>query len=120
MAIFLELNENMIVINSIQVDDKELMIDGVEIEQNGIDFCSSLYGGIWIQTWTDGGIRKRFGGIGYIYDSTIDAFLSPKPYSSWVLNLDTLNYVSPVAAPKTDNHLEWDETTISWIEVTND
>ncbi len=86
--------------------------------------------GEWIQTSynTHGGIhsngetplRKNYAGIGYTYDSTRDAFIPPKPYSSWVLNEDTCQYDSPVPYPTDDKRYEWDEETTNWIEVTGE
>ena len=50
----------------------------------------------WVQTSynTHGGVhvnggtplRKNFAGIGYTYDSQRDAFYSPKPFNSWLLD----------------------------------
>ena len=34
-------------------------------------------------------LRKNFAGIGFTYDSERDAFIPPKPYSSWTLNENT-------------------------------
>ena len=42
-------------------------------------------------------------------------FLSPKPYSSWVLNADNL-WEAPVARPEEGSYI-WDEPTVSWIEA---
>lgn len=69
--------------------------------------------------------RKNYAGIGYIYDSQRDAFISPKPYSSWVLNEQTCLWEPPVPYPIDTGTLEnpkrylWDEPTLSWKEITN-
>jgi hypothetical protein len=34
-------------------------------------------------------LRKNYAGIGYTYDSTRDAFISPKPEGNWTLNEET-------------------------------
>jgi len=52
-------------------------------EQAGIDFLRNLYkdeNAQWVQTSYNSNIRKRFAGIGYTYDETRDAFISPKPF----------------------------------------
>ena len=41
-------------------------------------------------------IRKRFAGIGDTYDETRDAFITPKPYPSWILNETTCEWEAPV------------------------
>jgi len=62
-------------------------------------------------------LRKNYAGIGYTYDSALDAFYAPQPYSSWTLNEDTCLWEAPVAYPDDDKHYGWDEETTSWVEV---
>ena len=95
-------------------------------EQDVID--SGLFGTGWVQTSynTSGGqhpesrpLRKNYAGIGYTYDAIRDAFIAPKPYASWTLNETTCLWDAPTPRP-TDNKLyTWDESTTSWVEVTN-
>jgi hypothetical protein len=79
----------------------------------------------WVQTSynTNGGhhpngtpLRKNFAGIGYTYDKDRDAFIPPKPYSSWVLNENTCQWEPPVAMPTDGKVYVWDEATTSWVE----
>lgn len=67
----------------------------------------------------DGGValRKNYAGIGYTYDSARDAFIPSKPYPSWVLDEDTCWWNAPVAYPTDDKFYEWNEDTLSWVEV---
>ena len=68
----------------------------------------------------DGGIalRGNYAGINYIYDSEHDVFYPPKPFESWILNTTTWLWDAPTPMP-TDGHLySWDESTVSWKEVT--
>ena len=84
--------------------------------------------GAWIQTsynthgnqHTNGGtpLRGNYAGIGYTYDRTNDVFYAPKPFASWILNESTWLWEAPVAMPNDDKKYQWDETTISWKEVT--
>ena len=95
-------------------------------EQDVID--SGLFGTGWVQTSynTHGGIhanggtplRKNYAGIGYTYDVNRDAFIPVKPFASWGLNEDTCRWDAPVAKPADGKNYFWDESTISWIEVT--
>ena len=83
--------------------------------------------GEWIQTsyntkvgvHTLGGtpLRKNYAGIGYTYDKTLDAFIPPKPYSSWILNEQTCSWESPIAYPEDDKQYRWDEDSLSWVEA---
>ena len=97
-------------------------------EQDVID--SGLFGTGWVQTSynTYGGkhpegrpLRKNYAGIGYTYDSQRDAFISPQPFPSWILNEETCVWGSPVPYPTdigtTENPKQylWDEATVSWV-----
>ena len=73
--------------------------------------------GTWIETKMDGSIRKNYAGIGFSYDSTRDAFIPPKPYSSWTLDEDTCLWEAPVAYPSDDKMYKWNETDKQWDEV---
>ena len=64
----------------------------------------------------NGGIpyRKNYAGIGYFYDEERDAFISPKPYSSFILNEDTCLWEVPVPYPTDGERYTWNEETVSW------
>ena len=59
-------------------------------------------------------LRKNYASIGYTYDATRDAFISPKPFPSWLLNETTCFWEAPVLMPQGGLY-SWDEATISWI-----
>ena len=63
--------------------------------------------------------RKNYAGIGYTYDTARNAFISPKPYPSWLLDEATCWWGAPVPYPAT-GEWQWDEATLSWVEVTYD
>jgi hypothetical protein len=83
--------------------------------------------GEWIQTSynTRAGIhllggtplRKNYAGIGYTYDSQLDAFIPPKPFASWTLNEQTCQWDSPIPYPTTGESYVWDETAQNWIPI---
>ncbi len=89
---------------------------GVEDENIGIAFCSNLLGGTWKQTSYNGNIRKNYAGIGYTYDETLDAFIAPKPFNSWVLDETTAQWKAPVDMPTDDKRYSWNEETLTWTE----
>lgn len=70
----------------------------------------------WKQTSYNGNFRKNYAGIGYTYDETLDAFIPPKLYNSWILDETTYQWKAPVARPKDDKYYSWDEATTSWVE----
>lgn len=118
MAHFAQLDENNKVINIIVVHNNELLDqDGNEIEQKGIDFCKSLFGQDtrWIQTSYNAKFRKNYACGGGLYDETVDAFINPKPYPSWVLNNETYKWESPIPMPNDGKLYLWDESTTNWI-----
>ena len=83
--------------------------------------------GEWIQTSynTTGGqhvnggtpLRKNYASIGGTYDSTRDAFISPKPYPSWVLNEDSCLWEPPVAYQDNGERYSWNEENQTWDEI---
>lgn len=119
MAHFAQLDENNVVFQVIVVANEVIMIDGVESEDAGILFCKSLYGleTRWRQTSYNNNFRKRYAGIGYTYDPTLNAFIPPKPYPSWLLNTETCNWEAPVPRPTDGKRYSWDEATQSWVEA---
>lgn len=62
-------------------------------------------------------LRKNYAGIGYSYDPVLDAFIPPKPYESWLLNEDTGQWYSPTPMPTDGKQYDWDEDTLSWVEI---
>ena len=117
MAHFVKL-ENGVVVQGIVVNNKDTADEhGVEKEEIGIAFCSNLLGGTWKQTSYNGNIRKNYAGIGYTYDETLDAFIPPKPFASWVLDTDKAQWKAPVDMPVDDKRYTWDEETLAWVEL---
>lgn len=80
MAHFAQLDENNIVINVIVVGNEKLIDEnGFESEEKGIEFCTNLFGGTWIQTSYNASIRKNYAVIGGRYDEEKDIFLGIEP-----------------------------------------
>ena len=127
MASFAKIENNIVTIVVSVVNEVLKDSNGIEQESIGIQFLKTLYNepnGIWKQTSynTIGGVhksggtplRKNHASIGYTYDQTRDAFISPKPFNSWILNEDTCLWNAPVAMPIDDNKYSWNEQTLSW------
>jgi len=119
MAHFAKLDENNNVLAVHVVNNDVITIDGVESEQAGIDFLTGLHGHtLWKQTSYNGTIRKNYAGIGYTYNTGRNAFIAPKPYSSWVLDEATCQWEAPVAYPTDGKIYGWFEPNQQWIEIT--
>jgi len=112
--------------------------DVATTEQAGVDFLNNLYGtnDIWKQTSynTRGGehilggtpFRKNFAGVNWKYNQTLDAFIPPKPYNSWILNQTTCLFEAPIPQPEltqeqidNNNFYRWNEATESWDLIDN-
>jgi hypothetical protein len=65
-------------------------------------------------------LRKNYAGIGYTYNNTLDAFIPPKPYPSFILNEQTCIWEPPIAMPAVVSGKDWvwNEETLSWIQKT--
>ena len=126
MASFAKINSNNKVEQVISVHNNELLDNGIESEEKGVQFLKSLYGQDtnWKQTSynTTNGIhtlggtpfRKNHAGINYTYDFQRDAFIPIQPYNSWVLNEDTCNWEAPITKPQDGNMYRWNESVINW------
>ena len=118
MAHFAQLDSNNVVTQVIVVGNKDTAdANGVEKEHIGAAFCERLFGGNWKQTSYNGTVRKNYAGVGYTYNVSLDAFVPPKPYASWVLNNDTAQWDAPTPMPTDDKKYSWDEATTSWVEM---
>jgi len=121
MAHFAKLDDNNVVLEVLVVDNETLdSLPYPQSESKGIVFLANWSGGYtnWKQTSYNASFRKNFAGINYTYDSSIDAFVSPKPYSSWLLNTNTAQWQAPVPYPNDGKYYRWNEETQSWVEIT--
>ena len=110
-----------------QIDENNIVTRVLVIEQDIVD--TGLFGepSSFVQTSynTQGGthrlggtpLRKNYAGIGYTYDKVRDAFIPPNPYDSWILNESTCQWDAPIAMPTDGKEYDWDENTLSWVEI---
>jgi len=121
MAHYAFLDENNIVIEVITGKDEG--VDGIDWEEWYGNFRGKVckrtsyntLGGVHSSGGTP--FRKNYAGIGYSYDETRDAFIPPKPFSSWILNEETCLWISPVPYPNDGNFYEWNEEMQNWTQV---
>jgi len=66
-------------------------------------------------------LRYNFAGIGSIYYPDADAFSSPAPYPSWILDTNTYTWGPPVPFPSDygngETIYDWDEANQQWVKV---
>jgi hypothetical protein len=121
VAHFAKLDENNVVIDvNVVSNDTINNLQFPESEPVGFAFLKEWSGGypLWKQTSYTSSFRKNYAGIGYTYDSVLDAFVPPKPYSSWLLNTNTCQWEPPVLYPNDGKYYRWNEETQSWVEFT--
>jgi hypothetical protein len=117
MAHFAELNDDNVVMQVIVISNEELLLDGVESETKGIEFCKSLFGENtkWVQTSYNRNFRKNCAFPGGKYDPENDYFYNPTaPYSSWIFNVDNGEWEAPTPYPSGDGMYQWVEDDLNW------
>ena len=90
-------------------------------EQDYIDSGSLGDPSNWVQTSYNHNFRKRFAGMGNIYDSEKDIFIQAQPFPSWTLD-ENSDWQPPVPFPNeiVDGRpklFDWNEEAQSWDEV---
>ena len=139
MAHFAKLGDGNVVEQVVVVNDAD-----ADTEKNGISFLHGLFGNstTWVQCsyntfenkyWninSDGErvlasdqskvFRKNYPAVGWTYRSSIDGFIPPAPYPSWILDETVGKWNAPVSAPdpKEGKYFRWNESTLSWTEHT--
>ncbi len=118
MAHFAKLGIDNIVLEVLVVNNVDCMTpQGEEKEEIGIEFLQKLTGHVaWKQTSYNNKFRKRYAGVGYTYNSELDAFIPPKPYPSWSLDTVEANWQAPVPYPTDGKSYLWDEENQTWNE----
>jgi hypothetical protein len=112
MAHFAELDTNNTVI-------RVLVTDNLATNE-GYDWLIEILGGTWVKTSYNSTIRKNFAGIGFTYDSELDAFIAPKPFESWELDEETCTWISPIPYPTDGIVYKWNEAALDWEAVIYD
>ena len=143
MAHFAKIGMNGKVIQVLTMDNEEMKDDnGNEVEAKGQEWLerhNNWPAQMWIQTsyntlsnkhYTDGvesedqskAFRGNYAGIGYEWDEDNNIFWPKKPFASWIKNLTTASWQSPIGdAPElTDEQIadnkyySWNEDNQSW------
>jgi hypothetical protein len=110
MAHYAFLDNNNFVTEVITGIDETELIEGLDTET----WYGNFRGQTCKRTSYSGKIRKNYAGIGYTYDSGRDAFISPKPFPSWLLNEDTCQWEAPTPYPTGGFTYSWNEAELAW------
>ena len=135
MAHFAKLGSNSKVIQVLTLNNGDMLNgDGVEDESVGQQYLerhNNWPAQMWIQTSynTSSGkhssgddskaFRGNYAGIGYIWDEDNNIFYGKKPHASWVLDVPTASWKSPIGdAPDLTAEEIAANTTYVWNEGT--
>lgn len=78
------------------------------------DFIN-LQQGNWISTDINGINPINYAGIGFKWNASGNAFISPQPYPSWTLDTN-FQWQPPTPKPtNTPLRYYWDESSLTWI-----
>ena len=120
MAHFAELDENSIVLRVIVISNDDLLDEnGVEQEALGLAVCRNIFGPEtnWVQTSYNHTFRRKYAGIGDKFDAEANLFYNPiAPFPSWTLDSE-FNWNPPTPYPTDGKIYEWNEETLTWVEV---
>jgi hypothetical protein len=114
---------------------EEVLVGNNDEPDEGYSWLIENLGGRWIQTSynTKNGVhydintgepsedqskalRGNYAGIGFTYDESLDAFIPPKPFDSWVIDEAIFNWIPPVAYPEDGLEYSWDEDLLQWVK----
>jgi hypothetical protein len=96
MAHYAFLDDNNIVTEVITGIDETEFIEGLDTET----WYGNFRGQVCKRTSYNGNIRKNYAGIGYSYDESRDAFISPQPSEAHILDEETCQWVNPNEEPE--------------------
>jgi hypothetical protein len=124
MAHWAELDENNVVLR--------VTVGSNEEPDEGYQWLLDNLGGRWLKTsyntrfgkridpisnekLDEPGFRGNYAVINGTYHEDIDAFMPPKDFPSWIIDVETYTWIPPVPKPDSGMWI-WDEPTVSWKE----
>ena len=134
MAHFAKIGMNGKVIQVLTMDNEEMKdTDGNEVEAKGQEWLerhNNWPAQMWIQTSYNTSqnkhssgddskaFRGNYAGIGYEWDEDNNIFWPKKPYPSWVKDIATASWISPIGAqPELTEEQISDGKSYSWNEA---
>jgi hypothetical protein len=112
MAHYAFLDNNNIVTEVITGVDENELLEGLSPEE----WYGNFRGQTCVRTSYNHNIRKQYAGIGYSYNPTADVFITPQPFSSWLLDAN-YDWQAPIDYPADGKHYSWDEANQVWVEL---
>jgi hypothetical protein len=141
MAHFAKISEDNIVLQVLTLNDSDMLDENGNpselVGQQYLEKHNNWPAHLWIQTSYNTfsnkhklekvPFRGNYACITGIWDSINNIFYSPKPYSSWILNLQKACFESPIGDPPvlTEEQIQnkqrylWNENNQSWDLTSN-
>lgn len=122
MAHFAQLDENNKVVNVLVVSNDDTQnLPFPESEEVGVAFLNSfLPPAAYKQTSFNHNFRVRYAGIGYTFMPELGehgAFVPPKPYDYFVLDVEKCEWVPDVPYPTDGFDYAWRHDIRSWVKL---
>lgn len=120
MAYFAKLDDQNVVMEVNVVDDINVnYLPFPASEPIGVQYLTEWSGGYtnWKQTSEIGAYRKHYASQNFTFDATLNAFIPPKPFPSWLLNTELCIWEPPVPYPNDGKNYIWDESILNWVEI---
>ena len=112
MGFYAKIDENKIVTDIVYLDS--------DADTNASLYLEEIVGvqGPWIKA-RNAVNTLNHADYGYVYIDSLDLFMPPKPFDSWIPkhNPNTFNYfwAPPIDRPNDGKKYGWDENTLSWV-----
>jgi hypothetical protein len=127
MAHFAQINDQYIVQQVLVITQDEINTGIWGDPTSWIQTSYNTRGGVYYTPDTDipdsdqsKAFRKNYAGIGFTWSPngpSGEGFIPPSPYPSWVMNTTSYLWEAPIPMPNSPPFYQWDEATVSWIEV---
>ena len=113
MSHFAEVDSTNTVLRVIVAEQDFINSGAIGDSKNWIQTSYNTSRGVHLQGGTP--LRGNYAGVGYVYDTALDAFLEPKPFASWVLDKTTFSWNAPIPRPNDNKRYEWNEKKKQWV-----
>lgn len=90
-------------------DNQVVRVTVSDTAEFGGEWLTQNVGGVWL-------LCPEGVSAGFTYDETLQGFIPPQIFPSWVLNEETLTWEAPTPKPS-DGVYTWDEDIVAWVEV---
>jgi hypothetical protein len=122
MAQFAEVDINGKVLRVIEADNNDIINNGGHQSEQAAEYFKKIIplsssDNKWIESSPNGEFRGRPAVLNGTYDSSLNIFISFKPFNSWILDPNK-NWIAPIPYPSIEEgmpNIFWDEINVRWL-----